>query len=102
MLMVSERWLTTQACVSLRAATVTGSRPTGIDAWCWIPPSSDTANTSRRASGVFTTRSVPPEGVRAIGWTWEDSKFTYCARTGPRKICAPMNATATIRHLSID
>ena len=36
-LTLSERWLTTQTSSSLRAATATGSRPTGMEARCCRP-----------------------------------------------------------------
>ena len=36
-LTLSDRWLTTQTSVSLRAATATGSSPTGIEAR-WVRP----------------------------------------------------------------
>jgi hypothetical protein len=39
-------------------------------------PAPSTVNTSSVASGVFTARSYPPDGVSAIGCTWDDSKLT--------------------------
>ena len=56
-LTLSERWFTTQTSVSLRAATATGSRPTGTDAACVRLPSAATAKISSRLSGVFTAKS---------------------------------------------
>src|SRR6266699_4580825 len=85
MLIVSERWLTTHASESLLAATLTGSSPTGIEAQGARPPPGRTVKTSSSASGVLTTRSLPPAGVRAIGWTCDDSKLTYWARAVPHR-----------------
>src|SRR5436190_278654 len=82
--------------------TPTGSRPTGIEGPGTSPPSGVTVNTSSRASGVFTTRRLFPEGVRAIGWTWEDSKFTYWACAGPRSPPARGQSYPTIATIRID
>src|SRR5262245_56915788 len=82
MVIVSDRTLATQASVSVRARTLTGSRPTGMDLSRVSDPFAPTLNTSSIASGVLTTRSFPLEGVRAIGWTCEDSKFVYDAAAG--------------------
>ncbi len=48
MLTLSERWFTTHTSVFVRAATATGSKPTGIEASCVSEPSVGlTAKTSR-------------------------------------------------------
>ena len=68
-LTLSERWLTTQTSVSVRAATATGSMPTGIErAWVSVPPGF-TTNTSRRLSGMFVTNKREPLGESATGRT---------------------------------
>jgi hypothetical protein len=76
MLIESDRLLTTQASLSVRATTVTGSMPTGIAASGVRLPFVSTVKTSSSASGVLTASSRLPEGVRSIGWTWETSKLT--------------------------
>ena len=57
MLMLSERWFTTQTSVLpaplVRAATATGSRPTGISC-TRVTPEGPTEKIERRLSGVFT------------------------------------------------
>src|SRR5581483_10235180 len=53
MLMLSDKWFTTHASSALRAATATGSRPTGTSAIS-VRPASVTSKTARRASGVLT------------------------------------------------
>lgn len=73
MLTVSDRLLTTQTSVPVRGTTVTGSSPTGIAARCASRPSPPTSNTSSSASAVLTASSVSPDGVSAIGWTWDVS-----------------------------
>src|SRR5260221_14530292 len=95
MLTLSERWLTTQASVSVRALTVTGSRPTGMVAWGLGLPSLATAKTSRVAAGGLTARRRAPDGVGAIGWRGEASKLAESAAGRPggsRKIRAGTKA----------
>ena len=53
MLTLSDRWLTTQTSSSLRAATATGSSPTGTDE-IWVRVPAVTWKISRRLSGVLT------------------------------------------------
>src|SRR5262249_53067052 len=66
MLMLSERWLTTQTSVLVRAATATGSKPTGTEPVCVRPPAS-TAKISRRFAGGLTANHRVPSGVNANG-----------------------------------
>ena len=67
MLIESERLLTTHASESVRAFTVTGSRPTGIVFSKVRLPSAATVNTSSNASGVLTTSNRSSDGVRSSG-----------------------------------
>ena len=74
MLTLSERWFTTQISSALRAATATGSMPTGTVPERARSPFPSTSKTSRRSSGVFSTKSFEPSGERASGRTRPDSK----------------------------
>jgi hypothetical protein len=74
-LTLSDRWFTTHTSSSLRAATATGSRPTGTEA-LWVSPAPPTSKTSRRLSGVFTAKSLVAAGDRASGRTCPLSKST--------------------------
>src|SRR5262245_56881547 len=67
-LTLSDRWLTTQTSESSRAATATGSNPTGTRACNVIPPGV-MPKISRVLSGVFTAKSLAPLGDNAIGRT---------------------------------
>src|SRR3954470_23707422 len=67
-LTLSDRWLTTQTSVLLRAATATGSRPTGTRA-ANVSPSALTLKISSVALGVLTANSLVPSGDNAIGRT---------------------------------
>src|SRR5262245_47151768 len=78
MLTEAETWLTTQASVLDRARTETGSSPTGTAA-IGASESPRIANTSRRASAVFTASRRVPSGVSVIGWTCGDSQLTKAA-----------------------
>jgi hypothetical protein len=73
MLTLSDRWLTTQTSLLLRAATATGSMPTGTEA-LWCRPWPSTPNTSSRPAGVLTAKSRFPSGDIARGRTWPASK----------------------------
>jgi hypothetical protein len=66
--MLSDRWLTTQTSESSRAATATGSNPTGTRA-CKVIPPEVIPKISRVLSGVFTAKSLAPFGDIAIGRT---------------------------------
>ena len=81
MLTLSERWLTTQTSVLVRAATATGSRPTGTDAVC-VRPVGPTSKISSRLSGVLTAKRRAPSGDSASGRTWPLSKVVNVAETG--------------------
>src|SRR5205823_4853424 len=81
MLTLSERWFTTQTSPFERAATATGSRPTGTEPACVSPPA-DTAKISSRSSGVLTANSRLPSGESASGRTWPLSKVTNEAPSG--------------------
>ncbi len=74
-LTLSDRWFTTHTSSSLRAATATGSRPTGTES-VWVSPAPPTSKTSSRLSGVFTAKSRVPDGDRASGRTCPLSKTT--------------------------
>src|SRR5438552_613916 len=76
-----ERWSTTQTPPFERAATATGSRPTGTEPACVSPPA-DTAKISSRSSGVLTANSRLPSGESASGRTWPLSKVTNEAPSG--------------------
>src|SRR5262245_4433588 len=67
-LTLSDRWLTTQTSESSRAATATGSNPTGTRA-CNVSPPDVTPKISRVLSGVFTAKSLAPLGDSATGRT---------------------------------
>ena len=68
MLTLSDRLFTTQTSFADRAATATGSMPTGTEARC-VRPEAVTSKISRRSSGVSTTNSWLPSGERASGRT---------------------------------
>ena len=68
-LTLSERWFTTQTSLALRAATATGSRPTGTRAENASPPSV-TLKISSVPLGVLTANTRLPSGDIAIGRTW--------------------------------
>ena len=82
MLTLSDRWFTTQTSPSLRAATATGSSPTGTEPSCVRLPSTATAKISSRSSGVFSAKSRSPSGESASGRTCPLSKVTNSARAG--------------------
>ena len=78
----SERLFTTHASLLLRAATETGSIPTGISAIrTRLGPVA--SNTESRLSGVFTTSKRFPSGVIATGCTWLVSN---CTKSGFRAV----------------
>ena len=56
-----------------RAATDTGSIPTGIES-VWVSKPAEIEKTSRRLSGVLTASSVVPSGETVMGLTWPLSK----------------------------
>ena len=82
MLMLSERWFTTQTSLFERAATATGSSPTGTEPTCAsVPPW--TSKISSRLSGVLTAnrrrrRATAPAAApgrsrrrrRTVPWRW--------------------------------
>ncbi len=73
MLTLSERWFTTHTSSLLRAATATGSSPTGTDVRCFRPLCV-MSKISRRLSGVLTANSAFLSGDSARGRTWPVSK----------------------------
>src|ERR1700731_3760978 len=75
MLTLSERWFTTHASVLLRAATATGSIPTGTRD-CKVNPAAVMLKTSSAPLGVFTANRVVPSGDIAIGRTCPLSNST--------------------------
>src|SRR5579859_2310931 len=75
MLTLSDRWLTTQTSELVRAATATGSRPTGTRA-ANVIPLAVTLKISRVAFGVFTANRCVPSGDSAIGRTGPLSNST--------------------------
>ncbi len=92
MLTLSESWFTTHTSPLVRAATATGSRPTGTEPVC-VSPSLPTLKISSRSSGVFTANSWLPSGESASGRTWPLSKVTNDAAAG-----AALSATASRRN----
>src|ERR1041385_457727 len=70
----SDIQLTTQASRLVRAATLTGSRPTGISAVRTGAPDTNW-KIDNVALGVFTASKRVPSGVRAKGWICGPSKF---------------------------
>ena len=76
MLTESDIQLTTQASRSLRTATLTGSRPTGISAVKTGEPEASW-KMDRVAFGVLTASRRVPSGVKANGWICGPSKFRY-------------------------
>ncbi len=81
MLTLSERWFTTHTSVSVRAATATGSRPTGTEPTC-VSPAGATSKISSRLSGVLTANSRVPSGDSASGRTCPLSKVVNVAAAG--------------------
>ena len=90
-LTLSERWLTTHTSPSVRAATATGSRPTGTDPR-WVRPPAATAKISSRSSGVLTANSRVPSGDNANGRTGPLSKVT---KPAAGRVNARSNATTS-------
>ena len=72
-LTLSDRWLTTQISLSVRAATATGSRPTGTRAKS-CRPVGVMLKMSSVLFGVLTANRRVPSGDCAIGRTWPLSK----------------------------
>src|SRR5262245_28590770 len=93
MLIESERWLTTQTSVLERAATATGSSPTGTEP-AWVRPAPETEKISRRLSGVLVAKSRVPSGDRASGRTCPVSHVVNAA-TGPGTPRTASTAPAT-------
>ena len=81
MLTLSERWFTTQISLLVRAATDTGSRPTGTEPEAVRPPA-PTSKISSVLSGVLTTNNRVPSGESASGLTCPLSKATNEAAAG--------------------
>src|SRR5580698_5222011 len=75
MLTLSERRLVTQISVFVRAATATGSRPTGTRNFTVGLPEVR-SKTSSVPFGVFTAKRVVPSGEIARGLTWPLSNST--------------------------
>jgi len=101
MLTLSERWLTTHTSSFVRAATATGSIPTGIES-TWVRPPPPTSKTSRRLSGVLTANNWPPSGDRASGRTWPLSKvmkegWANAAAGTPNRARAAATAVSALR-----
>ncbi len=74
MLTLSERWFTTHTSVSVRAATATGSMPTGTETEWVRPPPAPTSKTSSWLSGMLRAKSFVPSGESASGRTGPLSK----------------------------
>ena len=74
MLTESDIQLTTHASRLLRAATLTGSKPTGISAVSTGEPKTNW-KTESVALGVLTASSRVPSGVSASGWICGASKL---------------------------
>ncbi len=89
MLMLSERWFTTQTSLFERAATATGSSPTDTES-PWVREPLSMSKISRRLSGVLTANNRVPSGDSASGRTWPLSKAT--------KVCPVTAVAATAVH----
>src|SRR5436190_5588123 len=90
----------THASVFVRARTVTGSMPTGIDpAFTGVPDAIE--KTSRRPSARFTASNLFPSGVIARGETCGVSQFTNVlvpvARHGGENAALAAQAKAMVR-----
>ncbi len=72
---LSDMWFTTQTSPSERAATATGSSPTGTEPRC-ARPAGETAKISSRESGTLQTNRRVPSGESASGRTGPLSKRT--------------------------
>src|SRR5947199_10816679 len=68
MLTLSERWFTTHTSLLLRAATATGSMPTGTRVWN-VSPEAETLKISSVPLGVLVANNFVPSGDMAIGRT---------------------------------
>ena len=97
MLTLSDKWFTTQTSLALRAATATGSIPTGTDAARRSPPPFR-SKISRRSSGVFTANSRVPSGDSASGRTWPLSKVTNEASAADAQVSAPIPSSRPRRR----
>ena len=98
-LTLSERWLTTHTSPSVRAATATGSSPTGTEP-VWVSPPASTSKISSRLSGVLTAKSRLPLGDSASGRTWPLSKVTkLAAERGPASTPSVISAASIARRL---
>ena len=73
-LIVSDRWLTTQASVFEATRTETGSMPT-LTTVERDTRSAATSKISRVPAAVFTASRRLPSGVSSSGWTWGASKL---------------------------
>src|SRR5262245_62339055 len=103
MLTLSERWLTTQASRFVRAATATGSRPTGTETRCLRSPSCLTSYTSNLASGVLVASKSFLSGVNASGRTCPLSKVVKAWLYGLvlGMLCAlPPDCAASVAQVS--
>src|SRR3954452_9687536 len=100
MLTLSERWLTTQTSWLFRAATATGSRPTGMEL-VWMSARFWTRKTSRRLSGVLTANRRGLAGDSASGRTCPLSKrVNEDAAFGKLRSPAFVSADASDRRLA--
>ena len=100
-LTLSERWFTTQTSLLFRAATATGSMPTGTRPWK-TTPAGVMLNISSVPLGVFTANSMVPSGDIAMGRTGPLSNSTNEgpveeAATGVALRDAPMSASRVRR-----
>src|SRR3989440_5800977 len=84
----SESQLTTHASRLFRAATLTGSMPTGISAVSTGDPETSW-KTESVALGELTASRRVPSGVKASGWTCGLSKFLNVVETCADAVCVP-------------
>jgi hypothetical protein len=108
MLTLSERWFTTHTSVFERAATATGSRPTGMESTCFSPRL-PIRKISRRLSGVLTAKRCMPSGDSASGRTWplsnsvnDDSERVGVTDITPKSAAAARMMPRTGRQKTID
>ena len=100
-LTLSERWFTTQTSSLLRAATATGSRPTGMRAARLRLPVAPMLKTSSVWFGVLTAkRNLPLAMAASVAWLWRSSMLML--KRPPAAVTSttrktPMAAVATTK-----
>ena len=99
MLTLSDRWLTTQTSLLVRAATATGSRPTGTEPTCVSAAAVDGEDLEPVVGRVEREQPCSPSGESASGRTWPLSKVTKdaSAGAGAEATASPARAAPTRR-----